>query len=225
MDPNRARLVTDCLTVLTIAAGGVMFWPRTSLIGVWLLVALPWIALALALFGGKSFPVMAGKYGGLWFALLTPPVMLLVHTIHGHQLIDWTDILVPSGIVAVAGSALTLVLARGRFDLGLEIALVVIGWVVYSGSVYLIANRELDRGQPEVYTARVEQSHVTRRPSRCRVILSVQGPLLDRDWVTADHELCRGGREQFEACIYRWPGALGAPRFDVRRCEPEFSRR
>jgi len=190
---KRARKVARIVNGAGIvSAAWFFFMGRPYDISLFVLMLFPVLALAvLARFRGliRINPPQKSLYPNLTWSFLYPCLSLCLRAIIDFHIFRYNDVWLPCILIAAMLLAALLLVRRGDFNYRkakdyISIASISLLLFAYSYGLVISLNCEYDASQPERYTARVLDKHVTKGKSTTYTLnLSPWGPQQKEDQV------------------------------------------
>jgi hypothetical protein len=196
---------------------------------IYLLLPLPWVALALSLARPDLFRLSwMGKEDGpetLALLMFAPALALAYYAADEFALTRWGPAMRLCLLYAVIGSAgitgLAILCCRRLRASGAQIALFAVVMTFYAGAAAQVANVWLDQAEPQVYrlpiiSARSEFHSRTEGP--WHFTLGAWGPRFSSEEYDVEESLYRRAKAGQIVCILDHPGRLGMAWFEVDAC-------
>jgi hypothetical protein len=185
-------------------------------------LATPLLTFTLMLMAPQAFAARARGARSLNVFPALPVMGLVVASFSAH-LVDWTPALLPMALSLAIALLLGLGLAGGRWPVhtafaALFLALFGAGYG-YGGLVF--ADRALDRGASQTYSAEIERAYLSygRSGSTPHFVLAPWGPMTAPTDVTVPRPAYNALSAGQSACVRLHPGYLHMPWFTAGLCD------
>lgn len=218
-----AARVSQVLTWVTLAAfAWAIFYPHPYRWVVLMLAVLPWVSVALAAFRGSVYRLDTYNndvYINVGIAMLIPGFALALRALFDVQVLDWPRAawLTAGGAIACMG-IIYLFVAEVRGQLSGLLTLLVL-MTAYSYGLVMIANKQLDRGEPAMHSVGVLAKRVTTGQGITRYLqLEPWGERKEAEEVEVDESMYESAAVGSAVCVYVFPGALGLRWYQVWSC-------
>jgi len=223
MNRKKARRVATVVNGAAYAAiGWGFFYPHPYGLVIFLLGALPLVAVGIAVTGQGRYSLEGRKDDprpNLVVALILPGLVLMYRALTDEEVLDWRMLLWLTGAIAVAWVALLYTVSPELRERKLTLAIMAPLMAAYGYGACALVDMRLDPHTPVVYDTKVLGKHVTSGRSRTYYLdVEPWGPRSGHGDVSVTRDFYDGASAGSRVCVYLWPGALGARWFETGSC-------
>jgi hypothetical protein len=213
--------------IAIFANAGLIFWafiyPRPYELVIFVLAALPWIAVWIMARSPGLYTLNAPRGSGrpdLTILLISPGFLLALRALQDVHILDWQHLIPVAALVAIAlmgGVLWALPSAREKPGM---LALTFVLVLAYGYGVTSLGNALLDRTRGSVFPATVYGKYVTSGRGRTPTLrLGPWGPQAAGQDVRVPWDLYRSTAIGDKVCAHSYPGAFGIPWYRITQCE------
>jgi hypothetical protein len=219
---KQARLSARTLSIAAVIVSiWGWFFPTPYRVVVFVLVAMPWLALALAMRYRGLFRVdqkQNDPHPSIALPFLFPGLVLAIRVLYDLHMIGWQKPLVVALFIDLLLCATAMKL-DSTLAAKKQIILLFLISIGYGFGAGLEANALLDRSPAQIYEAKVLSKRISRgKTTTYHLTLSAWGPLTHNDEVTVFRDFYESLQAGDTACVVSHQGALGMPWYVVRYC-------
>ena len=220
---ERARRLAQRLTWAALAVSGwVWFCPHPYDLAIVCAAVIPGIAVVLAARRGPLYrlnPYRNDVGANLVVPLTASGWVLAIRALFDTHVFDWQDMLmVTAALTAIWMLILWVAVSELRASPG-NTALLALLMIPYCYGLATLANKELDRGEPERFQAQVLGSRISSgKSTEYYLELGPWGPQAEADEVDVGRGYYARGSRQKTVCVYLYRGALRIRWFEVWDC-------
>jgi hypothetical protein len=223
---EKLRAVFRVAQALNGIAIALLFWamlyPHPYAVVLWLNALLPVVVLAVAMWGGPACTLNPGRNDvrvGLLVPWVLPGGALAMRAILDNDFLDWQEAVRVALLATMGFMFIAWLLVRSLRAEGAAILTLALLMTAYGYGASALVNRQLDRGEPEVFTTQVMGKHVSSGKATTYYLeLAPWGPRSEAEDVDSGRSVYERVRKGDTVCVYLWPGALGMRQFAVAAC-------
>jgi len=220
---SQARTICRVLLIATIAAcAWTWFYPRPYQLAVFVLAALPWLAIYVTA-RYKGIVVINEKrcdpHPGVGIPFIMPGLVLMLRVIYDMTPLGWQRPLLMAAILSAV-----LSFAAWKVDPAIQAkpAIVILLFLLslaYGYGVNMQVNALFDTSEAEVFRTQVTDKYISSGRSRSYYLkLAPWGPMTKGDRVQVSHSMYDAEQVGQDVCIGLRQGALRIPWYFVREC-------
>ena len=229
----RNYLVVFANGLLYLALGiGFLAWegfPIPNAWAIYLLLPLPWAALALSVGRPDLFSIdwnhKDGEHETLALLMFGPALALAYYAANEFVLTQWGPAMQLCLLYALIGSAvmtgLAVLCCRRLRESSAAMIILAIVMIFYAGATAQIVNAWLDRAEPNVYRLPIISARSefhSRTDGRWYFTLGAWGPRTSNQEYQVERSPYQGAKAGQIGCIFDPPGLLGMAWYEVEAC-------
>jgi hypothetical protein len=220
---SRGKRLCRFLNVATVAVGAwAAFYPRPYHLVVFLLVLLPWVALAITARSGGLFRIDSKKndpHPNVALPFIMPGLLLMLRVTTDMKLLDWRGPLYLSVALACILGTAAVIADRSLGKRRSTAVLLFVLSISYGYGASMEANALLDHSVTSIYHARVTGKHISSgRHTSYNLYLAPWGPKQDRDVVSVSRLFYDSVRPGDDVCLALHDGFMHMPWSTVHPC-------